>query len=348
MDSPEHLYAVIMAGGRGERFWPAGRRRRPKQMLRLLGQHTMIEETCQRLFPLIAPERLLVITNRDYVEQIRQLLPIPGENVIGEPEGRNTAPCVALATALIRRRDRNATMILLPADHVIRPAKIFQETLLAAARAAQHDALVTLGITPRDPATGYGYIELGEPVEGDFRRALSFREKPDAETARKFFLSGKYRWNSGIFVWRGDTIAGELERYAPELARRMQNWADGGDYTEDFATCEPVSIDRAVMEKSRKVIVGEAPFYWNDLGSWSSLRSILPADADGNVIRGRVLPLSSADNILINDDEKTLIGVIGIRDAAIIKSGDGILVCALSEEQRVRDLVRRIDDSDFV
>lgn len=344
----EHLYGVIMAGGRGERFWPAGRRKRPKQMLRLLGGGTMIEETCQRLFPLIAPERLLVITNRDYVEAIRALLPIPAENVIGEPEGRNTAPCVALAAALVSRRDPGATMVILPADHVIRPAKIFQDTLYAAAEAAQGGMLVTLGITPTYPATGYGYIELGEAVQGGFNRAASFREKPDRETAEAFFISGSYRWNSGIFVWRCDAIIGEFAEFVPDLCRRLKNWAAGADYTRDFAECESISIDCAVMEKSRKVLVGCAPFYWNDIGSWSALHSVLPADAEGNVTGGRFLTLSAAGNVLMNDDAETLIGVIGIRDTAVIKSGNAVLICPLAEEQRVRELVRMIDDEKFV
>lgn len=338
------LYAVIMAGGRGERFWPAGRRARPKQLLPLLGSGTMIEETVQRLFPLLAPERILVVTNQAFAGKIRNLLPIPAENVIGEPCGRDTAPCVALAAALIRRRDPDATMVLLPADHVIRPARIFQETLAAAAERAQSGALVTLGITPTYPATGYGYIHAGEMTAEGFCKVLEFKEKPDIETADEFFRDGSYKWNSGIFVWRVDAIVKAFERYVPELGAKIRRWSGTGEFESDFAECPKISIDYAVMEKAEHVEVGEAPFYWNDIGSWSSLRAVLPLDAQGNAVRGNVIALDAADNVLIGDGSHML-GVIGLRDTAVIQSGNGILVCPLSEEQRVKTLVARLAET---
>ena len=335
------LYAVIMAGGRGERFWPAGRRNRPKQLLPLSGEKTMIEDTVQRLFPLIVPERLLVITNRNYVGQIRSLLPIPEENVIGEPEGRDTAPCVALATALIRRRDAEATMILLPADHVIRPAKLFQETLLAAAEQAQSGDLVTLGITPTYPATGYGYLHIGETIAPGMSKVRSFKEKPDPATAERFFCDGNYRWNSGMFIWRCDAISAAFARFAPALSERLEAWSGGADYNDDFASCEKISIDYAVMEHADNVVAGDVNFYWNDLGCWSALKSVLPLDESGNAISGNVAVIDSGDNVVIGDDD-TLIGVIGMHETAVVKSGNGVLVCPLSEEQKVKELVRII------
>ncbi len=334
------LYAVIMAGGRGERFWPAGRKNNPKQLLPLTGECTMIEETVQRLFPLIAPERILVITNAAYVERIRKLLPIPAENVIGEPVGRDTAPCVALASAVVAQRDPEAIMILLPADHVIRPPKIFQETLLAAVEQAQTGALVTLGITPAFPATGYGYIQAGKSVAPGFTQVAAFKEKPDAATAEKFFLSGNFKWNSGMFIWRVDSIIREFRKHVPALAEKLNTWRNGADYTLDFAECEKISIDYAIMEKAENVLVGEAPFYWNDLGSWSSLRSVLPLDDSGNAVRGEAVTLNSANNFLIPDD--FLLGVICLNDIAVVKSGNGILVCPLSNEQDVKKLVNKI------
>ena len=330
-----------MAGGKGERFWPAGRRNRPKQLLPLLGERTMIEETVQRLFPLVAPERLLVVTTAGYVERIRELLPVPAENVIGEPEGRDTAPCVALATALIRRRDPGATMALLPADHVIRPAKLFQETLRAAAVAARKGDLVTLGVTPSFASTGYGYLRLGDSVDGGFRRVLEFREKPDAATAERFFRDGNYRWNSGIFVWRCDAISAAFAKYAPLLSEKLEAWSAGADYTVDFGACEKISIDYAVMEKAENVVAGDTAFYWNDLGSWSSLRTVLPTDENGNTVRGRAVTLESSGNVILNDGGE-LIGMIGMHDIAVVKSGDGILIAPLREEQKIRELVRRI------
>ena len=337
------LYAVIMAGGKGERFWPAGRISRPKQMLPLISEKTMIEETVFRLFPLIRPDHVLVITNKHYVEEIRRILPIPPENVVGEPEGRDTAPCVALAAALVRRKaSPDTTMILLPADHLIRPPGEFQKTLAAAAEEAKKGSLVTLGISPAYAATGYGYLRLGGPVSPGFHRVLEFKEKPDRETAERFLKAGTYRWNSGIFVWRADVISEEFHHYAPDLAEKLERWAAGGDFTEDFASCRKISIDYAIMEKSDRVIAGDAPFEWNDIGSWGSLRMVLPHDENGNAAKGNVRFLESAGNVVFSDDD-TLIGIIGMNDTAVVKSGNGILVSPLSDEQKVRQLLQTVE-----
>ena len=339
-----NLYAVVMAGGKGERFWPAGRSSRPKQMLPLTGGKTMIEETVFRLFPLIRPDHVLVITNKLYVEEIRRVLPIPPENVIGEPEGRNTAPCVALAAALIRRRaPEDTTMILLPADHLIRPPDAFQKTLATAAQEAEKGFLVTLGIQPVFAATGYGYLRLGDAVSPGFRRVQEFKEKPDAETAERFLKAGSYRWNSGMFLWRADIISEEFRRHAPDLGEKLDHWASGGDFTKDFAECRKISIDYAIMEKSDRVIAGDAPFEWNDIGSWNSLRSVLPCDDSGNAVKGNAILTESSGNVVFSDDD-TLIGVIGMKDVAIVKSGNGILVCPLSCEQKVRQLLQNMKD----
>jgi len=340
----QHLFAVVMAGGRGERFWPAGRADRPKQLLPLFGEKTMIEETVQRLFPLFAPERVLVIGNLAYVDTLRKLLPLPVENVIGEPEGRDTAPCAALATALIRRRDPEATMVMLPSDHVVRPAKLFQDTILAAAEEAQKGVLVTLGVTPTEAATGYGYLQLGKAAAPGFRKALAFKEKPDRETARKFFQDGNYRWNSGIFIWRCDAVGRAFARYAPELGRRLEAWSTGADYTRDFAECPRISIDYAIMEKADNVEVGDVNFYWNDIGSWNALHSVLTLDAAGNAVRGKALALDARNNVIWNDSDR-LIGVVGLNDIAVVNSGNGVLICALSAEQRVKELVRQLRES---
>ena len=342
----EHLYAVVMAGGPGTRFWPEGRENKPKQLLNLLGGKTMVEETVQRLFPLIAPERIFVITGRKYTDRIRPLLPIPEENVIGEPESRSTAPCAALAAALIGRKDADSTIILLPADHEIRPVKLFQNTLLEAAEQAQSGDLVTIGITPGYPATGYGYIRPGPQVRSIFSRAEEFREKPDRATADLFFRSGAYLWNSGILICRRDALSAAFARYAPDLSGKLENWAGGADFSIDFADCRKISIDRAILEKADRVLVAAAPFFWNDMGSWSSLRSVLPLDENGNAVKGNVVQIDSGNNVLVSDDG-TLLGVIGIRDTAVVKSGNGILVCPLSEEQRVKELVSRIPDEKF-
>ena len=334
-----------MAGGRGERFWPAGRRNKPKQFLPLVSGNSLIEETVQRLFPLIAPEKILVITNRDFAEKTRELLPIPAENVIGEPAGRNTAPCVALAAALLKRRDPDSTMILLPADHVISPVKKLHTALLNAAEVAQSGSLVTLGIIPHKPSTGYGYIHAGD-FEGNFADVLAFKEKPDRKTAEMFLRDGNYFWNSGIFIWRTDVIAKEFEKYCPELAKKISSWANGADFNRDFAECEKISIDYAIMEKAENVKVGKVDFRWNDIGSWSSLRNLFPADDNGNVVRGNAVTLDAHDNVIIGDTEMML-GMIGMHDIALIQSGNAVLVCPLSEEQRVKELLAKMNEENF-
>ena len=338
------LYAVIMAGGRGERFWPAGRVARPKQLLPLTGDKTMIEETVQRLFPLIPPERILVITSNAYAEQVRVLLTIPPENVIAEPEGRDTAPCVALAAALVRRKDPDATMVMLPADHVIRPAKVFQDTLKRAAEQARNGFLVTLGIPPTFPSTGYGYLHLDAERDNGFHRVLEFREKPDRATAEAFLADGHYRWNSGIFIWRADVISDAFRRYAPDLGAKLDAWASGADFTQDFISCRKISIDYAVMEKAERIIALDASFEWNDIGSWSALRAFLPLDENGNAVAGRAVTLESSENILFSDDG-TLIAVIGLHRTAVVKSGNALLVCPLADEQKVKKLLEKTDNS---
>lgn len=333
-----------MAGGRGERFWPAGRAARPKQLLPLTGEKTMIEETVQRLFPLIRPDHILVITNKMYVKRIQDVLPIPPENVIGEPEGRDTAPCVALAAALVRRKDPNATMVMLPADHVIRPAKVFQDTLKRAAEQAQNGFLVTLGIPPTFPSTGYGYLHLDAEQKDGFHRVLEFKEKPDRATAEAFLADGGYRWNSGIFVWRTDAISEAFRRHAPDLGEKLDAWAGGADFTRDFASCRKISIDYAVMEKAENIAAVDASFEWSDIGSWSALRAFLPLDESGNAAAGRTVTLDSSDNVLFSDDG-TLIAVIDLHRTAVVKSGNALLVCPLADEQKVKKLLEKTDDS---
>ncbi len=337
----QHLYAVIMAGGRGERFWPLGRQKRPKQLLAFSGKHSMIKETVLRLFPLFSAEHVFVLTNDSYVDVIREQLPIPSENVIGEPAGRDTAPCIALASALISRLDPEATLVVLPADHIVRQTNAFQQTLSAAICRARTGELITLGIIPNGPVTGYGYIHLGDEVGEGFRRVLEFTEKPDHETAEHFFQSGDYRWNSGIFIWRVKAIIDAFRRYCPCLADKIDGWLAGVDYRADFAECQKISIDYAILEKAENILVAEALFDWNDIGNWSSLRSVLPLDDSGNAFCGNVLTVDSEDNVLISDSE-TLIGVIGMRGVAVVKFENGVLVCPLDQEQQVRELVQKI------
>ena len=212
-----------------------------------------------------------------------------------------------------------------------------------AAFQAQQGHLLTLGITPTHPATGYGYLHAGELVAPGFHEVIAFKEKPDQETAKEFFHDGNYRWNSGMFLWRCDAISAAFARYAPALSAKLEAWSAGADYRADFAECEKISIDYAVMEKADNVLVGDVSFYWNDLGSWNALRSVLPLDDHGNAVQGNVVAVDSVNNVLISNDHIAL-GVIGMHDIAVVQSGNGILVCPLSEEQRVKEVVARLQE----
>ena len=338
-----------MAGGRGERFWPLGRRDLPKQFLPIASRQSILEDTLQRLYPMFSPERIFVITNQDFVARTRGLLTIPPENVIAEPVRRNTAPCIALALAAIRRkigRRDDATMVVLPADHVISPVGKFQETLRLAIDQVQNGGLGTIGIVPGYPSTGYGYIECGDEIASRVFQVQSFREKPDRRTAEALIRSGQYKWNAGIFVWRLSAIEAAFQTCAPTLFERLTGWIDATDFEASinatFPDCPNISIDYAVMEKAEHRILVDANFYWNDIGSWSSLHNLYEQDADGNVRRGDVI-LQNTSGCVVISDPGSLIGVIGVNNLAIIHSGNGLLVCPLSEEEQVKKLLAEID-----
>lgn len=346
--SSSRFYAVIMAGGRGERFWPMGRRRRPKQFLPLLGKNSMLEDTVQRLFPLFRPEDILVVTSAQYVERSREILPLPPENVIGEPTGRDTAPCVALACGELRRRGApdDAVMVVLPADHLISPVTVFQQLLRdAAGFASRHDALMTLGVVPTYPATGYGYIEVGSETEPGFFRVERFVEKPAAPRAEEMLRTGRCWWNSGIFIWRVGVVMAALRKFAPELGSFADELAVSADPAQllaaRFGELPRIPIDRSVMEKADNAAVAKVTFSWDDLGSWSALGARLPADPDGNRGRGRRLMLDSRNNVVFSTDDH-LVGAIDVSDLAIIHTPDATLVCPLGSDQRIKELLGRI------
>jgi len=346
-----NLYAVVMAGGRGERFWPLGRRRRPKQLLPLLGKRSMLEDTVQRLFPLFSPERILIVTSADYVDEARKRLPIPPENVVGEPVGRDTAPCVALALGELRRRgaDDSAVMAVLPADHLIAPVAEFQRQLRECMEfAGKHDALMTLGITPTYPATGYGYIQGGGELAPGFRAVERFVEKPPRAEAERCLAAGNCYWNSGIFVWKLAALAAAFAEFVPELDRFARELAAAPDenafLAREFPKLGRAPIDRAVMEKSRRSAVAPVRFDWDDLGSWSALKSRLEPGRDGNRGRGDRVMLDCRDNLVISEPGH-LVGAIGVHDLAIIHTPDATLVCPLEYDQRIKELLARIAES---
>ncbi|MEM7784808.1 MAG: UTP--glucose-1-phosphate uridylyltransferase, partial [Planctomycetota bacterium] len=321
------LYATIMAGGAGTRFWPASRKALPKQLLSLAGERTMIQSTTDRLEGLCSSDQLMIVTNQSLVDSIAEQLPeIPRELIIGEPAKRDTAPCVGLAAALIANKDPEAVMAVMPADHVIQPPEVFREAIDYAASLVDQDPsrIVTFGIKPSYPAEVFGYIERenhpfsedGFPTYGVNR----FREKPDAQTAQQFLDSGNFYWNAGIFVWKVQTILDAIQKFEPEMHVHLQNIADsiGTDQFQatlqsEFSAIEGKSIDFAVMEHYDNVLVVEAPFQWDDLGNWSAMPRLLGTDAQGNTIQGEHLGLDT-ENSIVRTEDGHLIVTIGMKD----------------------------------
>lgn len=323
----DKLFAVIMAGGKGERLWPLSTGERPKPLVSLNGQQTLLEDTVQRLFPLLNAENVFVITDERSAVQAREILMLPPENVIAEPCRRNTAPCIALAAALIRRKCEDATMIILPADHRIAPVKRFQEDLLDCIEQAQNGYLAILGVTPDKPATGYGYINAGEKISSCVYKVNAFKEKPDFETAQHYMMDGNYWWNCGIFVWQLKIIAEAFKKYCPALYEKFESWTNDGDYKSDFESSEKISIDYAVMEKADNVVVKQASFQWNDLGTLGALYEMTVKDFRENAIstKGRI-QLDDSDQNLIFCDDDTEIRMEKIKNCAVIKSGKALLI----------------------
>ncbi len=321
------VFAVIMAGGKGERLWPLSTDERPKPLISLNGQQTLLEDTVQRLFPLLNAENVFVITDEKSAVQAREILMLPSENIIAEPCRRNTAPCIALAAALIRRKCEDATMIVLPADHRITPVKRFQEDLLDCIEQAETGSLTILGVTPDKPATGYGYINAGEKIAPGVYNVNAFKEKPDFETAQHYMMDGNYWWNCGIFVWQVKTIAEAFSKYSPALCEKFDAWSKGGEYQQDFENCEKISIDYAIMEKADNVVVKQASFQWNDLGTLGALYEITMKDFHENAIstQGKI-QLEDADQNLIFCDDDTEIRLEKLKNCAVIKSGRKLLI----------------------
>lgn len=347
------LHAVIMAGGSGTRFWPASRKRRPKQFLPLLDGKAMLAATVERLAGLCPPERCWIVTNRRQAAAVRRLLPtFPVERILVEPSARDTAPCLALATAAIAQQDPDATMVVLPADHLIEPQDEFERMLQRGiALATQSPTLVTFGVRPTHPATGYGYIECGPPCDALQPRACAvrrFREKPDAATAAQFLQSGSFWWNSGIFVWTVPSIRAAMAATAPELAQatdRLLLALQAGKpaaIRAAFLSAPKTSIDYAVLERAPQVTVVEATIRWNDLGSFPALADIGKQDEAGNaavLANGASLTsLASKDNLVYAEGRRT-VALFGVQDLVVVAVGDAVLVCPRDKASDLKALV---------
>jgi mannose-1-phosphate guanylyltransferase len=353
MTANVEMWAVIMAGGSGTRFWPASRRAVPKQFLRVAGNRTLIQETAARLGDLIPPERRLVVAGVDHVALVRKQLPkIPPENVLAEPTGRNTAPCVAWAALEIARRSPDSVQVVLPSDHVIRPAPEFRKLLRAAAdEAAQSQALVTFGIRPTFPATGYGYIELGESHgtrgKAEVFAVRRFVEKPDRARAEEFLATGRYLWNSGMFVWSTAAILAALREHAPQVLSPLELCRTAAEVAATYPTVPSVSIDVGVMEKARGVRVIPFGISWSDVGAWPALPEVLPADADGNVAGGgaKVVAESSRGNV-VHAPKGEVVALVGVEGLVVVRAGKAILVCPKDRAQDVKKIVDRLSRED--
>jgi len=345
------ITAVIMAGGRGERFWPKSRNSRPKQFLSLTSDgETMIQKTVRRLSPLVAPEDIFIVTNAAYKELVADQLPeVPAENVLAEPCARNTAPCIAFAAAVIGRKYDDAMMLVLPSDHLIGYENIYIKTLKKAVTVAEQGKnLVTIGITPTYPETGYGYINFGEE-SGDAYAVERFVEKPDLPTAKKYLASGKYLWNSGMFVWKISSVMANLKEFMPEIyegALRIGESFGTDSFEEtlvkEFTAFTSESIDFGIMEKASDIYTIPGSFGWDDVGSWLAVERINETDDDKNYIDGDVITVDSKRTTVCGG--KRLIAAIGTRDIIIVDTDDVLLVCSKNNTQDVKKVIAQLKE----
>ncbi len=356
MNTDPRFHACIIAGGSGERFWPMSRTSAPKHLLKLFGERTLLEETLLRLQGVVARENTWILTNALQVPLIQSAIPwFPASQIIAEPAKRDTAPAAALATGLVRARHPGAVLALLPADALIGNAPRFAEQLAQAFAWAADDAgtgtgrnLLTFAVTPTYPATGFGYLELGDGLatgaDGSrLRRVGRFVEKPDEATARGYLAGGRHAWNAGIFVWSAARFLAEADRSAPELASFVRDFP-GGDpaayLSARFASLPKISVDYAILEKAESVATVVAAFDWDDVGSWEALPKHLPADASGNVGRGAVLSVDSSRNIAVSNGR--LIALVGVQNLVVVETADAVLVCHRDSVQHLKRLMPQL------
>lgn len=352
------LHAVIMAGGSGTRFWPASRKLQPKQLLALSGQRTMIQSTLDRLGDLVPQNQRWIITNQLLTDAVREQLPeLPPENVVGEPCKRDTAPCVGLAAAMIRRIDPDGTMVVMPSDHVIASPEKFQAAIAAGEKLIDEDPtrIVTFGIKPSYPAESFGYIERNEANKIDAAgvdayAVKQFREKPDQATAQQYLDDGTFYWNSGIFLWRASTISEALAKNVPQMSQHLTAIADamgqdnfGEVLTREFTAIEGTSIDYAVMEKYKNVVVIEAPFPWDDVGSWQALSRLHDPDSNGNTVVGSHVGIDTSGSIVVCETGHTIV-TIDVEDLIVVQTKDATLVAPKHAEERVREAVKALEE----
>lgn len=355
-------YVIIMAGGRGERFWPVSRQATPKQLLTLLGKRSFLQQAVDRVAPLVPLKNIIVITNEAQAAEVRRQLPkVPKANIVAEPCGRDTCAAVALGAALVGARSTTGVMAVLPADHVIPEEKKFQQVLNDSFDlASRGQAIVTIGIKPTEPATGYGYIHVGEPLppprgvksyKTSFSCAERFVEKPNFDRALEYVNSGHYRWNAGMFIWSFVTITNGLEMHAKEMAEACQRWFKvawtpklAKVLGKEYPLVRKVSIDYALMEQAQNVVVAAGDFAWDDLGSWTALARHIKPDPEGNCAVGDFVHIDAARNVVYDarTRHRTPVAIVGLRDSIVVLADDSTLVAHKSQAQKVKELVAKL------
>jgi mannose-1-phosphate guanylyltransferase len=345
MRENKHAYVCIMAGGSGERFWPMSRQHTPKHLLKLFSARTLVEETVRRLEGVVPLGNVFVLTNEAQLSGTRAALPfLPPEQIIAEPAKRDTAPAAALATGLVRVRDPEGVLALLPADALIKDTATFARQLAGAMRrAALGRALLTFAIKPTHPATGFGYLEMAEPVGDGFRRVARFVEKPDLPTARRYVAGCNHAWNAGMFIWQVSTFLAEAERQAPAVAAFIRDFPPGAPtayLAARFPGLPKISVDYAIMERAAAVETLVAEFDWDDVGTWTALAAHLPADAQGNTTRGAVVTQDAANNIAVSNGR--IIALCGVKDLVVVETPDGVLVCHRDAVQDIKQLMPKL------
>ena len=355
------IHAVIMAGGAGTRFWPESRADFPKQLLTLTGNRSMIQTTVDRIQGLIPEDRILVVTGERLVQKMVDQLPtLPSDSIIGEPCRRDTAPCIGLAALLCAENDSDATMVVMPADHVIEQTESFCHAVEYAAQLIEEapGRIATFGIPPSYPAETFGYIERGDRLETGVKQGSDavafqvkkFREKPKAEVAERYLQAGTFYWNSGIFVWKAVTILEELQRREPEMLMHLEAIAQGrgrkdfGEiFTSEFSAIRGVSIDYAVMEHAQDIVVIEAPFDWDDVGNWTAVSRLRGTDGNGNTVVGQHLGLDTKNSIIRGQDGHLLV-TLGVEGVIVVQTPDATLVADRNNEESIRKLVKMIEE----
>jgi mannose-1-phosphate guanylyltransferase len=359
-------FVIIMAGGRGERFWPVSREKTPKQLIKLLGDRSFLQQAVDRVSPLVPMKNIFIITNEVQAPEVRKQIPkLPKENVIAEPVGRDTCAAVTLGAALVGARSTTGVMAVLPADHVIPDGKKFQQVLSDAFDlAARGQAIITIGIKPTEPATGYGYIQTGpelptppgaKKTKTTFFKAERFVEKPHFEKALEYLNSGQYRWNAGMFVWSFVTVTEGLQKHQPEMYAACQRWFKVATkpaklakvLAKEYPDIKRISIDYALMEHAQNVIVADGAFEWDDLGAWNALSRHIKSDPEGNCAVADFIHVDGARNIIYDarsKDRRTPIAVVGLRDSILVQTDDAVLLAHKSQAQKVKELVKRMSE----